>query len=134
MSSAPQDLGGAAAEAASSGQRARLAWLLPIRWFTLTTFLGFGDGIAGPLWTDVAVRLVSLATVVWLLRLWVPRRQVGTAQPMPPGSDLTAWGVFVGLVACRGFLDPAGVAAGAAWFGVVLSAMLLIMSLGRRQG
>ncbi|MFJ2863912.1 hypothetical protein [Kitasatospora sp. NPDC087314] len=76
-----------------------MIWLLPISWFTLTAFLGFGERFTGQLWVEVAVLLVALAMVVWLLRLWVPRRRMGTAQPMPPGSALTTWGVFVGLVA-----------------------------------
>ncbi|MEU8513995.1 hypothetical protein AB0C76_20755 [Kitasatospora sp. NPDC048722] len=131
MSSAPQDLGSAAAVGGVSPEpRARLVWLLPIGWFALTVFLGFGRRIAGPPWAEVTVRLVAVGMVVWLLRLWVSRRRMGTAQSMPPGSALTTWGVFVGLVAFRVFLDQAGVGSGIGWFGAVLSALLLLMSLG----
>ncbi|MFF1867273.1 hypothetical protein [Kitasatospora herbaricolor] len=135
MSSAPPHRGGAAAtdEAASPGRRAHLLWLLPIGWFTLTMFLGFSYRTAGPLWAEVAVRLVSLATVVWLLCLWVPRRRVSTAQRMPTGSALATWGVFVGLSALRASLDPAEGADGVPWFGVVLSAALLLWGVARRR-
>ncbi|WP_425554744.1 hypothetical protein, partial [Kitasatospora putterlickiae] len=134
MSPAPQDPGAAAATGELSVvTRARLVWVLPIGWFAMTVFLGPGARTTGPLWAEVTVRLVAFAVAVWLLRLWVPRRRTGTARPMPPGSALTTWGVFMGLAAFRGFLDPAGTGAGVGWFGAVSSVLLLLLALGRRS-
>ncbi|MFI5531323.1 hypothetical protein ACIA8O_22605 [Kitasatospora sp. NPDC051853] len=113
------------------GQRARLLWLVPLLWFALTAVVGLGLRAAGPLWAEVLVRVVALAALGQLLRLWVPRRRAATARAMPAGSALCTWGVFWALGAFREFVGAGGLGSGLGWCWAALSALLLVMALGR---
>lgn len=128
----------AATPAPTSGQaygvRAGLGWLVPIVFLGLTASLGVGDAdAAAPLWVRIATRLVAVAIVVELFRLWVPRRRWRTAGPMPAGTAPLAAGAFFALLAAGVFadLDEDG---GPAWAAAVVALVLLLGGVARRAG
>ncbi|MFG2899156.1 hypothetical protein ACGFZH_19020 [Streptomyces zaomyceticus] len=119
---------------AESGVRASAGWLVPVVLFALTAVLGAGETDASPLWFAVTARLISLAVVVDLLRLWIPRRNWRTAGPMPAGTGLVAWGAFLGLAGASMFADPAYASGGAPWALAIVSALLVLGGARRRAG
>ncbi|MET9725890.1 DMT family transporter [Streptomyces zaomyceticus] len=114
------------------GVRASVGWLLPVVLFALTAVLGAGETDATPLWFAVTARLISLAVVVDLLRLWIPRRKWRTAGPMPAGTGLVAWGAFLGLAGASMFADPSYASGGAPWALAIVSALLVLGGARRR--
>ncbi|MFE9996863.1 hypothetical protein [Streptomyces avermitilis] len=109
------------------GIRASLGWLLPIVFFGVTVALGAGepDGVA-PLWSSITTRLMALAMVAELLRLWIPRRRPHTAGPMPSGTGPLCIGTFLALAALSMFADPENSGGGAPWAVSVVSLLLLL--------
>lgn len=109
------------------GVRASLGWLVPILFFLMTAVFGMGDAdTTAPLWLRIASRVVALAVVAELVRLWVPRRRVRTAAPMPKGSGPLTLGAFVSLIATSMFVDTDRSNNGAAWFWSVVAALLVV--------
>ncbi|MFH9725173.1 hypothetical protein ACH4M4_19725 [Streptomyces sp. NPDC017254] len=125
------DVAGVAQE---PGARASFGWLVPVALFAMTTVLGAGETDATPLWFGVTARLVSLAVVVDLLRLWIPRRNWRTAGPMPAGTGLVASGAFLGLAAASMFTDPLYATGGAPWALAIVSVLLVLGGGHRRAG
>ncbi|MEV4940657.1 hypothetical protein [Streptomyces zaomyceticus] len=117
-----------------SGVRASAGWLVPVVLFALTAVLGAGETDHTPLWFAVTARLISLAVVVDLLRLWIPRRNWRTAGPMPAGTGLVASGAFLGLAGASMFADPTYASGGAPWALAIVSALLLLGGARRRAG
>ncbi|MGW8356586.1 hypothetical protein [Streptomyces wedmorensis] len=116
------------------GVRAGLGWLVPVALFGATAVLGAGETAATPLWFAVAARLVALAVVVDLLRLWIPRRGLRAPGAMPAGTGLVAAGAFLGLAAASMFVDPEHAAGGAPWAVAAVSALLVLVGASRRAG
>ncbi|MFB6841347.1 hypothetical protein [Streptomyces sp. NPDC056361] len=123
---------GDGAPAASPGIRAGLGWLAPVALFGATAVLGAGETDATPLWFSVAARVVSLAVIVDLLRLWVPRRSWRTPAAMPAGTGFVASGAFLGLAAASMFVDPRYTGGGAPWAVAVVAAVLGVAGAARR--
>jgi len=119
----------------TTGVRARLGWLVPIIFFGLTVILGAGEPEGGaPLWFSITSRLVALAIVADLLRLWVPRRRWRTAAPMPSGTGPLCAGTLFALVATSMFADPKYSTNSAPWAASVVSVLLLLGGAARRAG
>ncbi|WP_371637230.1 DMT family transporter [Streptomyces zaomyceticus] len=116
------------------GVRASAGWLVPVVLFALTAVLGAGETDATPLWFAATARLISLAVVVDLLRLWIPRRNWRTAGPMPAGTGLVASGAFLGLAGASMFADPSYASGGAPWALAIVSALLVLGGAHRRAG
>ncbi|MGW7042033.1 hypothetical protein ACWGDT_04765 [Streptomyces avermitilis] len=124
-----------AAPSPTPGIRASLGWLLPIVFFGVMVALGAGgpDGVV-PLWSSVTTRLVALAMVAELLRLWIPRRRPHTAGPMPSGTGPLCVGTFFALAALSMFADPESSGGGAPWALSVVALLLLLAGAALRSG
>ncbi|MEU6086690.1 hypothetical protein ABZ865_07750 [Streptomyces sp. NPDC047085] len=109
------------------GVRASLGWLVPIVFFTMTAISGVGEQDAtAPVWFRIGTRLVAVAVVADLLRLWIPRRRWRTAGPMPRGTGFLVTGTLLALAASGMFPDPELSSNGAPWAVSVVSAFFLV--------
>ncbi|CAL9641006.1 hypothetical protein SUDANB176_06347 [Streptomyces sp. enrichment culture] len=117
------------------GVRASLGWLVPIVFFAMTAIAGAGEPDAtAPMWFSIGTRLVALAIVVDLVRLWIPRRRWRTASPMPSGTGPLATGTLLALAASGMFIDPEFSTSGAPWAVSVASAFFLLGGVLLRTG
>ncbi|GGX06554.1 hypothetical protein GCM10010297_30140 [Streptomyces malachitofuscus] len=110
------------------GVRASPGWLVPVLYFGLTAVVGVGEmgnNTAHP-YTMIASRLVALAAVAELLRLWLPRIRTRSAGPMPDGTGWQTSGVFLALTATGMFEDETSDVFGAACVVSVLAAVLFL--------
>ncbi|MFJ5557341.1 hypothetical protein ACIQCD_07935 [Streptomyces sp. NPDC093250] len=108
--------------------RAHPGWLIPVLYFGLTAVVGVGEmgGNTAHPYTMVASRLVALAAVAELLRLWLPRVRTRSAGPMPDGTGWQTSGVFLALTATGMFEDEQSDVFGAACVVSVLAAVLFL--------
>ncbi|MEV5933152.1 hypothetical protein AB0L56_10485 [Streptomyces sp. NPDC052079] len=108
--------------------RAHPGWLIPVLYFGLTAVVGVGEmgGNTAHPYTMVASRLVALAAVAELLRLWLPRVRTRSAGRMPDGTGWQTSGVFLALTATGMFEDEQSDVFGAACVVSVLAAVLFL--------
>ncbi|WP_327186003.1 hypothetical protein [Streptomyces sp. NBC_01334] len=118
----------AAPPASSPGTRAGLGWLLPILYFGFTTLVGVGElgDNTAPVGLMISSRLLAFAATAELLRLWIPRRNWRTPNPMPSGTGPQAFGVFLALTAAGMFADEESDVFLVACVTSVLAAALLV--------
>lgn len=111
-----------------TGERASPGWLVPVLYFGLTAVVGVGElgGNTAHPYTMIASRLVALAAVAELLRLWLPRVRTRSADPMPDGTGRQTSGVFLALTATGMFEDETSDVFGAACVVSVLAAVLFL--------
>ncbi len=121
-------VGEPAAHRPVSVDRASPGWLVPVLYFGFTAVVGVGElgGNTAHPYTMIASRLVALAAVVELLRLWVPRVRTRSAGPMPGGTGWQTSGVFLALTATGMFEDEQSDVFGMACVVAVLAAVLFL--------
>ncbi|WP_158801130.1 hypothetical protein [Streptomyces sp. NRRL S-37] len=116
------------------GVRASPGWLVPVLYFALTAVVGVGEmgGNTAHPYTMIVSRLVALAAVAELLRLWLPRVRARSAGPMPDGTGWQTSGVFLALTATGMFEDEQSDVFGAACVVSVLAAVLFLAGTASR--